>query len=302
MQVHFGTELLVPEWDGAVACIGTFDGVHLGHREVIGTAVAMGRELELPVAIVTFDRHPAMVLRPENCPKPISSLAGNIRIFESLGAALALILPFDLALSKTTAGEFFQGVLCERLKASRVVVGHDFAFGHNREGTSEWLSERIDTVVVAPFMADGVRVSSTRIREAISLGDFATANRLLGRAWAMAGIVVAGEKLGRTLGYPTLNLARSFDQILPPDGIYAGRCETPFGDFKAAISVGFRPTVGGSKRTIEAFLLDYPGESLYGRAVLLRFVERVRDEARFDSLEALKKQIERDVELVARIV
>lgn len=302
MQVHFGTELLVPEWEGAVACIGTFDGVHLGHREVIGTAVAKGRELEMPVAIVTFDRHPAMVLRPEKCPKPISSIAGNIRIFESLGAALALILPFDLTLSQTSASDFFRSVLTERLRAATVVVGHDFAFGHNREGTADWLRARIDTTVVPPFMEDGVRVSSSRIREAISQGDFETANRLLGRSWAMAGIVVAGEKLGRTLGYPTLNLARSFDQILPPDGIYAGRCETPFGDFKAAISVGFRPTVGGERRTIEAYLLDYPGEPLYGRAVLLRFVQRVRDEARFDSLEGLKEQIGRDVEQVARIL
>lgn len=302
MQVHFGTELLVPEWDGAVACIGTFDGVHLGHREVIGRAISIGRELELPVAIVTFDRHPAMILRPQSCPKPISSLAGNIRIFESLGASLALILPFDLALSRTSAGEFFQSVLCDRLKAIRVVVGHDFAFGHNREGTADWLNERIETTVVPPFMAEGVRVSSSRIRDAISQGDFQTANKLLGRAWALAGVVVAGKKLGRQLGYPTLNLARSFDQILPPDGIYAGRCETPFGDFKAAISIGCRPTVGGEHRTIEAFLLDYPGEPLYGRAVLLRFLERVRDEAKFDSLEELKEQIGRDVEQVAKIV
>lgn len=302
MQVHFGTELLVPEWQGAVACIGTFDGVHLGHREVISRAIEIGRDREMPVAIVTFDRHPAMILRPESCPKPISSLAGNIRIFESLGASLALILPFDLALSKTSAAEFFQNVLCDRLRSATVVVGHDFAFGHNREGTADWLRKRIETTVVPPFMADGIRVSSTRIREAISLGDFRTANRLLGRSWAMAGIVVAGQKLGRTIGFPTINLARSFDQIMPRDGIYAGRCETPFGEFKAAISVGFRPTVGGDRRAVEAYLLDYPGDSLYGRAVRLRFAERVRDEAKFDSIEEMKKQIVRDVEQVARIV
>lgn len=298
MQVHFGPELLKPEWSRSVVCIGTFDGVHRGHQQVIGTAVDLARSREIPAMLVTFDRHPAAVLHPESCPKAISSLAGNIRIFDRLGLSLALILPFTEELSRTSAQRFYDEILEEKLRASHAVVGHDFAFGHGREGTPRWLEKRIETTVVPPFLLEGRRVSSSEIRAAIAAGDFATANFLLGRPWALAGIVVAGQKLGRELGYPTINLARSFDQATPADGIYAGLCETPNGEFRAAISVGVRPTVDGANRTIEAYLLDYPGESLYGAAVRLRFLQKLRDEERFDTLETLQRQIARDVEQV----
>lgn len=298
MQVHFGADLLVPEWARSVVCIGTFDGVHLGHRRVIESAVDLARSLESPPILVTFDRHPAAVLAPGRKPAAISSIAGNLRIFESLGIALALVMPFDQALADTPAPEFFEEILQGKLRAESVVVGYDFAFGKDRQGTPEWLKDRVATTVVPPFEIDGARVSSSAIRAAIQSGDFAVANRLLGRAWAIVGIVVPGQKLGRTLGFPTINLARSFEQAMPPDGVYAGKCETPFGEFGAAISIGKRPTVGGAERTIEAYLLDYPGESLYGRSVRLRFLERIRNEEAFESLEALTVHMRRDVEKV----
>jgi len=298
MQVHFGTELLHPEWSRSVACVGTFDGVHLGHREVISKAVALGREHEAPCCLVTFDRHPSAVLAPERKPAPIASIAQNLREFDKLGVAVALVLPFTYELSQTPAQTFFDLVLHEKLNAVEIVVGHDFAFGKGREGTPEWLATRAPTQVTPPFEVDGHRVSSSAIRLAIGNGDVAAANRLLGRAWSMTGVVVPGQKLGRELGFPTINLARSFDQILPKDGIYDGECDTPFGRFRAAISVGMRPTVAGTHRTIEAYLLDYPGESLYGAAVELGFLGRLRDEERFDSLEALKNQMTLDIERV----
>lgn len=295
MQVHFGAELLHPEWDESVVCIGTFDGVHLGHQKVIATARDIARQKEMPLILVTFDRHPATILAPDKAPKPISSIAGNLRMFQSLGVAVAVILPFTVELSHTTADEFFKTLLKDTLAAGHIVVGHDFAFGFQRKGTPEWLQQRIETTVVPAFGLEGKRVSSSQIRNLISVGDFPNVKVLLGRNWGMPGIVVAGKKLGRTLGFPTINVARAFDQIMPPDGIYAGIAETDLGSFVAAISIGTRPSIGGTPRTIEAYLLDFPGDALYGTSVLLRFHLRIRDERNFDTLESLKVQMAIDV-------
>jgi riboflavin kinase/FMN adenylyltransferase len=301
MQVHFGLELLNAEWSSSIVCIGTFDGVHLGHRAVIGKAVADAAEQELPCIVVTFDRHPAHVVAPERCPKAIASLGENLEQFASLGVGIAVVLPFTKELSQTTADEFFRDALIGRLKAHSLVIGHDFAFGKGREGTPEWLKDRIETDVVPPFEIGGSRVSSSAIRSAVETGDIEIANRLLGREFAIGGVVVSGQKLGRTIGYPTANLARSFDQVTPANGIYAGHAVTPFGAFRAAVNIGVRPTVGGTNRTIEAYLLDYPGTSLYGHAVYLSLQKRLRDEQKFDSLEVLKDQIARDVAQVASL-
>lgn len=300
MQVHFGADLLRAEWHQSVACIGTFDGVHLGHQAVIAEALRLAREADLPCILVTFDRHPAAILAPDRCPQAVASLAENLREFERLGVSLAVVLPFTADLSQTTASDFLATILQGKLRADSLVVGHDFAFGKGREGSPEWLAGRIRTTVVPPFELDGRRVSSSEIRRDVTAGRVEAAARLLGRPFEFGGIVVAGEKLGRELGWPTVNLARSFDQVVPAHGIYAGHCETSFGTFRAAISIGTRPAAGGKHRTIEAYLLDYPGHSLYGENVWLRFERRLRDEMDFPSLEHLKLQIASDVEEVAR--
>lgn len=298
MQVHFGVELLSAEWPQAVVCMGTFDGVHLGHQQVIRTAVRQAQERESPCILVTFDRHPAHILAPDKCPPPIAALQSNLAAFESLGAAVAVILSFDYRLSQTTATDFFQAILLDRLRASAIVVGHDFAFGHNREGTPEWLRERIETTVVPPFEIEGRRVSSSEIRRAVLAGKVEEAAHLLGHPFEIPGVVVAGQKLGRKLGFPTANLARSFEQVLPAYGIYSGEMITPIGSYRAAVSIGTRPAVQGERMTIEAYLLDYPGDSLYGHAVTLRLTSRVREERDFASLDALKAQIALDVEAI----
>jgi riboflavin kinase/FMN adenylyltransferase len=298
MQVHFGIELLKAEWFSAVACIGTFDGVHLGHQEVIQTAVTLAREHDAPCVLVTFDRHPAHILAPDKCPKAIAGLQTNLAQFERLGVAAAVILPFDLALSQTSAEDFFNQVLIEKIRAEFIVVGHDFAFGHKRQGAPEWLKERTSTTIVPPFEIGGRRVSSSEIRNDIQSGRVEEAALLLGRPFEIPGIVVPGQRLGRQLGFPTANLARSFDQVIPAYGVYGGTMKTPFGEFKTALSIGTRPAVGGSKMSIEAYLLDYPGDSLYGMSVNLLLAHRIRAEQNFDSLEALKAQIAADVEVV----
>jgi riboflavin kinase/FMN adenylyltransferase len=298
MLTHFGVESVLAEWPEAVACIGTFDGVHLGHRHVIGRAVELGRQTDRPSIVVTFDRHPAAILAPDRVPPAIATLGEDLRQFEALGVSAAVVLRFDAALAAMSAEEFLDRILQRALRATSLVVGHDFALGHERVGTPEWLSERIPTEVVPPFVLDGQRVASSEIRRLVAAGEVEGAAKLLGRPFAIEGVVVGGQKLGRTLGFPTLNLARSGGQVRPADGVYAGRCETSLGHFAAAIGVGVRPTVGGGERTIEAYLLDYPGDSLYGQAVRLEVLRRLRGEIRFDSLEDLRRQMASDVDQV----
>lgn len=299
MQAHFGLELLRPEWERSVVCLGTFDGVHLGHQAVLREAVERAEERSVPAIPVTFDRHPAAVLAPDRCPPAVAGLAENLRRIEAVGAAVTVVLPFDRELSETPAERFLAETLVGRLRAEHLVVGHDFAFGRGREGTGAWLSSRISTSVVPAYEVDGARVSSRAIRSAVGEGQVEVAGKLLGRPFAMEGVVVGGQRLGRTLGYPTANLGRSSEGLVPGHGIYSGAAETPFGRFAAAISVGVRPTVGGTYRTVEAYLLNYPGRSLYGKALRLEFHRRIREERTFGSLEALIEQMGRDVAEVA---
>lgn len=302
MQVHFGFDLLRAEWDSSVVCIGTFDGVHLGHREVIGRAVRLARASEMPSVLVTFDRHPASVIAPERKPPSIDSLYQNCERFSELGVSVCVVLAFTEELMNTPAERFFEESLKGRLRAKKMVVGHDFAFGHGREGTAEWLAARIPTEVVPPFEIDGQRVSSSAIRRAVVAGRPDLAAKWLGRPFETTGVVVVGARLGRTLGFPTVNIARSFDQVTPADGVYAGFCRTVNGTYAAAINVGKRPSVDGKSRTIEAYLIDYPGESLYGTAVRLAIVERLRDEKRYERLEELIAQMAADVKQTKEIV
>lgn len=298
MQVHFGIELLHPEWERAVVCIGTFDGVHVGHQKVIKTAAERAKELEIPLIVVTFDRHPAVILNPSKAPKAIASLKMNLEQMQIHGVGLTVVLPFNAWLSRMSAQEFLQSILLDKLKASCVVVGYDFAMGNGREGTTEWLRERIDTIIVPPFELDGTRVSSSAIRELVSSGEMEKANRLLGRGFEVQGFVEHGQKLGRTIGFPTANIARSFDQVMPRDGVYAAWFLVNSRQYKAALAIGTRPTVGGTDRTIEAYLLDYPGESLYGQHIRLRLESYLRAEENFESIDALKDQMIEDVEAV----
>lgn len=295
MKACFGTDALVPAWGGCTVCIGVFDGVHVGHRQVVRAAVADARQHDRPAIVLTFDRHPARILRPASVPSMVSTLGQNLRALSECGADLTLVLPFDRALADTTAEEFTRTIVIGLLKAEQVVVGHDFALGRGREGTSAWLAARVSTTVVEPFGPEGHRVSSSEIRAAIAAGDVADAARWLGRNFALVGCVVGGEQVGRTLGYPTANFAPIARQVVPADGVYAGECDTPSGVYRAAISVGTRPTMGGTTRAIEAFLLDYPGESLYGRCLELIFFTKIRDQVLYDGPEELQAQIAADV-------
>ncbi len=296
MTVSFGLGALRAEWVRAVVCVGTFDGVHRGHQAVIGEAARQASAAELPLVLATFDRHPAAILKPDRCPKALAPLEENLREFAALGVSAAVVLPFDAAMAAMSADAFLEEVLRDSFRADRLVVGHDFAMGRGREGTAEWLAARLPTTVVAPFEMDGERVSSSAIRRAVATGDMTTAAHLLGRPFTLTGVVVGGQRLGRTLGYPTANLARTIDGALPDDGVYAAWFEGPSGRFPAALAIGTRPAVGGGPRSIEAYLMDYDGASLYGAACRIEVVARIRGEWNFPSLDALVERMGKDVE------
>lgn len=298
MLVHFGIEKISPEWKASTVVVGTFDGVHLGHRALISRTTEEAKKREQPAVIVTFDRHPATVLAPTRVPLQIGTLEQNVINMREAGASVCVILPFDKALSEVSAAAFFDTILSGCLRCNQIVMGDDFAFGHDREGTPEWLADRIETVVVPKILLEGQRVSSSLIREAVLGGHVEQAAAYLGRPFSIAGVVVSGQKRGRALGYPTLNLARSTQGLVPREGVYAGSCRTPLGKYRAAISIGRNETFGVGPMTIEAYLIDYPGDEIYGVPVELSIETFIREQVKFDDIESLKEQMASDVVVV----
>lgn len=282
--------------------IGVFDGVHLGHQEVIRRGVAEARAAGLPAVVLTFDRHPLELLRPEQAPDLLSSLCQRLRIFESLEVDITVILPFDPPLAQLTHEEFYRQVLKEALHAEKVVVGHDFGFGRGRSGSAEWLATQLPTTIVQPVTANGERISSSAIRARIAEGDVEDAAQRLGRWYAVEGVVVPGNQLGSRLEMPTANLALVERYVIPAEGVYAGWARLGSQLYEAAISVGERPSIPGTGFAIEAHLIGYEGEALYGRAIELEFVRLVRSQERFDDLEILAMKMKEDVEKVHAVL
>lgn len=309
MSAHLNgrTQLLVglcgpaPEWKESVVCIGTFDGVHRGHREVIQSAIREARASGKPCGVVTFNRHPMEVIAPQSAPPALITFGEKLRLLQALGPEFILVLLFDQALRELEPEAFLENILIGRARAGQVVVGDDFAMGRNRRGSAEWLSSHIPTQIVGPCEHEGMRVSSSMIRQAILEGKVELANELLGRRFTLEGFVTTGDQIGRTLGYPTANLARLGGLIQPKEGVYVALAHTPTGTYKCALSIGTRPTVDTSETlAIEAFLLDYPGDSLYGRLIRIELMHYLREQQHFESLPALQEQIARDVEVVQR--
>jgi riboflavin kinase / FMN adenylyltransferase len=286
--------------EGTVVTIGAYDGVHLGHRSVIRLVRQRAAERGLRSAVVTFDRHPAAVVRPESAPRLLTDLEQKLELLADTGIDYCLVITFDEARSHESAEDFVKEVLVDCLNAADVVVGEDFHSGHRRAGNVPLL-RRLGGELVDTESSPGAGlapVSSTRIRRALVEGDLALANRLLGRDYEVRGVVALGDKRGRELGFPTANVSVPGDILLPADGIYAGWFERPDGSVHAsAISLGRRPTfyVEAHVSLLEAHLLDFDGD-LYGEHAKVRFVARQRDEVRFDTAEALVEQMRRDVD------
>jgi riboflavin kinase / FMN adenylyltransferase len=291
--------------------IGAYDGVHLGHRALLADLCARAEAAGLSTVVVTFDRHPASVVRPESAPKQLIDLEQKLELLAACGIDRTLVIPFDKGRADESAEEFVKEVLVDTLAASLVVVGEDFHFGKDRRGNVAMMSElgrTFDFEVVGVALTgatDGIggeqpAVSSTRIRALVAAGDVEGAARLLGRPHEVRGPVVHGDgRGGPELGFPTANVAVEADIALPADGIYAGWYTRPDGArHMAAISVGRRPTFydpGTAPVLVEAFLLDFEGD-LYDEPGRVAFAHHLRPELQFDSVEALIAQMQLDVE------
>jgi len=282
--------------------IGVFDGVHFGHRAVLRSALEAASLDRGSAVLVTFEPHPAEILRPDRAPLLLTSLAHKLRLVESLGVEHALIVPFTHDFSRTTAIEFVRTLHTQGAPFQSVSVGRDWRFGRDRAGDLTDLVQigsefGFEVRGVAPLELDGVPVRSTRIREWIREGRLKEASRFLGRPVSVLGTVTAGDRLGRELGYPTANLAVSQLQ-LPPSGVYAASAlRDSSAPEPAVVNLGHRPTLDGSNPPLrlEAHLLDYEGPDFYGQDLEIIFRSRLRGETRIDSLEELRDQIGRDV-------
>ncbi|GAA4713690.1 bifunctional riboflavin kinase/FAD synthetase [Sphingomonas lutea] len=289
----------VPEkLKGAVLALGNFDGFHLGHQAVAGRAIQRGFHERKPVIIATFDPHPVRLFKPDAPPFRLTTLDQRERLFAQAGADAMLVFTFDRALASTSAEDFVGDILARQIGAAGVVTGDDFTFGKGRTGNVDVLRELgakhgIAAEAVAPVLSDVGRISSGRIREALAAGDLATATQLMTRDFAIEGVVQRGDQRGRTLGYPTANLTLG-DYQRPRYGIYAVRVTLDDGsEHPGVASLGIRPTFDPPTELLEAHIFDFDGD-LYGRTIEVALHAFLRDEAKFDTLEALTAQMRED--------
>lgn len=293
--------------------IGVFDGVHLGHQQVLRQTITDAQQHSASSVAITFDRHPSSIVAPERTPPLIYSLAQKLRVIARSDIDATLLIRFDREFSLRPGEEFIRTLVRDFGQIHSICVGSNFTFGHNRRGNVallKTLGQELGFTVhgLAAVALDGKVVSSTRIRETIRNGNLDAASQMLGRAYSVSGTVVRGDQLGRSIGFPTANLDVS-QLVLPPNGVYAACARRidpqpssnevrPAGSpvFKAALNIGYRPTVNSSTPQLrfEVHLLDFDGD-LYGQELEVTFVEKLRDETRFPSLEALKEQITRDI-------
>jgi riboflavin kinase / FMN adenylyltransferase len=290
---------------GRAVAMGTFDGVHRGHRRVIESAGAWAREHGSRASVVTFEPHPLEVLRPDDPPRLLTPTGVKALLVEQLGLDEMVVIPFTRELSAMEPEAFCRDVLSGRLDARHVSVGANFRFGHGAAGDADYLRARpeFETEVIPLIEHAGQTVSSSRIRELVAEGEVAEAAELLGAPFVIAGTVVEGAARGRELDMPTANLEVPAQVVIPAAGIYAARATLEHGEeVAAAVSIGVRPTFEeAGELKIEAHLLGFAGD-LYGHTVRLAFMARLRGEERFESAEALVAQMQRDVEDVRRLV
>lgn len=310
MRLYRRFEGLGPEARGLAVALGNFDGVHRGHQAVIGAAELAARRLNTRPAVLTFEPHPRSVLQPDRAPGRLQTPADKLRVLDDAGIAAVFMLRFDRLLAAMPAEDFVERVLWRGLRVAHLSIGHDFVFGKGRGGNAKMLeaaaqAHGFSLSVVEP-RADGDTIfSSTAIRAAITGGDMVRAARLLGRPWSVSGRVRGGDRRGRTIGFPTANVAIG-RYVEPATGVYAIRVNVapgrgpggevlPGGHFGGVANFGRRPTFDKRDLLLEAHLFDFAGD-LYGRRVEIAFIERIRPERRFDGIEALKAQIAADAE------
>ena len=300
MHLIRGLSHLEPFKNGCVLSIGNFDGLHLGHRAVIKKLAERGEALGLPVVIMTFEPQPLEYFLGDNAPSRLMCLREKVIEFTKLPVDNLLMVRFNRYFANCDAEQFIDDILINKLNVKHLVIGDDFHFGKARRGNFAMLKEKgklygFSVEDTGSCQVAGLRISSTLIRDALGAGDLIQAEKLLGHCYSVCGRVAHGEKLGRTIGYPTANI-KMFRKNTPVNGVFAVTMAGIDGlELEGVANVGTRPTVdGGSKVVLETYLFDFDKE-IYGRYVEVRFKQKIRDEIRFQSLEQLKAQIEKDV-------
>jgi len=302
----------IGEFQGVVRPVlttGTFDGVHLGHQKILKRLIELAKREDGESVLFTFHPHPRMVLFPsDNDLKLLTTQKEKIALLEEAGIDHLLIIPFSRTFSRMKALEYVRDILVGVLNVHAVVIGYDHRFGRNREGDLsllKQLGEAYDFLVeeIPAAEIDHVKVSSTKIRETLLAGDVHLANELLGYRYPISGVVVKGDQLGRTIGFPTANIATVDPfKLVPGNGVYAVTVELKDGHYKGMLNIGVRPTVrANGDRTIEVHLLDFDRD-IYGEVITLRLHERIRAEEKFESMEAMRQQIEKDRESTLKIL
>jgi riboflavin kinase/FMN adenylyltransferase len=299
MRVIRHLERVSPPLPRVVLTLGNFDGVHVGHEAIVRRAVAEARVLGGQAVVMTFHPHPIVIVAPDKAPPLIQPLRDRLAALRTFGPDVCVVQRFTPAFAQLEPGAFVHDLLLRRLELKHVVVGYNVNFGRNRSGGIETLralgvQHGYAVDAVGPVTVDGLTVSSTELRRLVRLGDMRQVGRLLGRPYGLRGRVVAGDRRGRLLGFPTANLHLRDEVLLPVDGVYAAAALVGGRRQPAVLNVGVRPTFGGLRRTVEAHLLDWSGD-LYGHWLELELIERLRGEMRHAGPEALRAAIAADV-------
>lgn len=305
MHIISGFEILTKSFTASVVTIGNFDGVHRGHREVFRCLQQAGAIRGLPAVVVTFEPHPLKVLAPDSAPALITTYQQKLALIAAAGIEELMVIPFSSEFAGMTAEAFVTEILCGSLGMKHIVVGHDYAFGRGRTGTFSTLQrlglEHGFTVEDLPALGAAECIySSSLARSLISEGSMAAVSDVLGRYYSVSGTVGHGREIGQKLGYPTANLVAA-NELIPPDGVYAVMVLLDGLLFKGACAIGNNPTFPGLQRTIEVFLLDFTGR-IYGREIVVAFVEKLRPMQAFADDAQLKDAISRDVDVTRTIL
>ncbi len=301
MQIHYDLDNF-PKIKFPIVTSGTFDGVHLGHRKILKRLKEIAVEKGGETVLITFFPHPRMVLFNDSQNlKLLSTISEKIDKLTKFGIDHLVIIPFTREFSEINSEDFIRKILVEKIGAKLLVIGYDHRFGKNREGSFEYLKENstkfgFEVIEIPRHDIENIGISSTLIRNSLLAGDIVQANSLLGIEYSMSGKVVKGKQLGRTLGYPTANIYVVEDyKLVPADGVYAVLINHDNIIYQGVLNIGKRPTIEGKDRTIEVHIFDFDKE-IYGENISISFVEKIRDEIKFNSLDDLKTQIGIDAE------
>jgi riboflavin kinase/FMN adenylyltransferase len=306
MQVHRHAKEFHPQ-RGSVLTIGTFDGVHLGHRAILKKVVDQARARDLNAVLLTFFPHPRMVVQKQTDLKLLNTLEEKTQLLQALGIDHLVIRPFTKEFSRKTAVEYVRDLLVNQLRAKKIIIGYDHRFGRNRTADIDDLKEYgslydFEVEEISAQQKDQVAISSTKIRKALDSGDVGTANAYLGSPYTLSGMVIQGQSIGHTLGYPTANfIIKESYKLIPHQGVYLSKARIQGQEFFGVTNIGTNPTVGGVEQRIETHLLNFSAD-LYGQNIQLQLLGRIRDQKVFPDLVALKNAIAADVKQAQKLI